>query len=322
MNRLVFLNIAWMERYEGLQGVDSQIRGGGSYVNEHGYSHEIYNFKNINGKVYGYAQPSGYNNLQRLGADADSESLDNVLIVFTATYKNGGTYIVGWYKNATFFRNYQSSDLEERKYKGNYIGYYAVANINDAFLIPVDKRFSFPQIPRRTKGGMGQSNVWYADSIEMVEFRENVIKKIKDYEEKKSKLESNSISRQANVELRKKVENIAINTVIDEYQNRGFSVISVESENKGWDLEADYKNTSIKIEVKGLSGTSISVELTANEFENMKKHRDTYRLAVVTECLNNPILNIFFYSTELNEWISEDGDVLSIDTIILAKCYI
>src|SRR5699024_6168238 len=194
MERVIFFNIVWMEKYEGLKGVDSQISGGGSYVNEHGYGHEIYNFKNINGLVYGYAQPGGSNNLQRLGADANTESLDNVLVIFTATYKNGGTYIVGWYKNATLFKNCQFSELEERKYKDNYIGYYAVASTNDTFLIPVDERFSFPQIPRRTKGGMGQSNVWYADSSEMVDFKKSVIEKIENYETKKKKLNSNTIS--------------------------------------------------------------------------------------------------------------------------------
>ncbi len=69
MDRIVFLNVTWMERYEGLKGDDRQVSGGGSYVDKYGYGHEIYNFKNINGKVYGYAQPRGANNLERMGAN-------------------------------------------------------------------------------------------------------------------------------------------------------------------------------------------------------------------------------------------------------------
>ena len=89
MKAMVFLNTAWMERYEGLLGNDKEIHGGGSYVEEYGYGHEIFNFKKIGGKVYGYAQPRGYNNLQRLGASEDDEFIDDVLVIFTATHKNG-----------------------------------------------------------------------------------------------------------------------------------------------------------------------------------------------------------------------------------------
>jgi hypothetical protein len=79
MKAMIFLNTAWMERYEGLLGNDKEIHGGGSYVEEYGYGHEIFNFKSIGGKVYGYAQPSGYNNLQRLGASEDDEFIYSFL---------------------------------------------------------------------------------------------------------------------------------------------------------------------------------------------------------------------------------------------------
>ena len=45
MKAMIFLNTAWMERYEGLLGNDKEIHGGGSYVEEYGYGHEIFNFK-------------------------------------------------------------------------------------------------------------------------------------------------------------------------------------------------------------------------------------------------------------------------------------
>jgi P4 family phage/plasmid primase-like protien len=235
MKAMIFLNTAWMERYEGLLGNDKEIHGGGSYVEEYGYGHEIFNFKKISGKVYGYAQPSGYNNLQRLGASEDDEFIDDVLVIFTATHKNGGTYIVGWYKNARFFKDYQNTNLSERKFRNEYIGYYAVANADNATLLSIDERFSFPIIPRRVKGGMGQSNVWYADSPEMVDFKKEVLRHIERYEKKKSIRRRLPIFRQTDAELRKKIENIAIREVTREYSERGFTVTSVESENLGWD---------------------------------------------------------------------------------------
>ena len=39
--------------------VKTKMSGGGSYVDEHGYGHELFNFKKIDGKVYGYVQPRG-----------------------------------------------------------------------------------------------------------------------------------------------------------------------------------------------------------------------------------------------------------------------
>lgn len=319
---MIFLNTAWMERYEGLLGNDREIRGGGSYVKEYGYGHEIFNFKKIDGKVYGYAQPGGYNNLQRLGADVNDEYIEGILVVFTATHRDGGTYIVGWYKNATFFKDYQDTILKERKFRNEYIGYYVVADAENTTLLSIDERFSFPTIPRRVKGGMGQSNIWYADSIEMVEFKKEVLRHIERYEKKKTRKHQQAISRQVDIEAKKIIETIAIREVTKEYSDRGFSVTSVEPENLGWDLEAVYKRTKLKIEVKGLSGSKVSVEITPNEFNNMNVYKDTYRLCVVTDCLVNPIIHVFSYSIEKDAWLNEVGDLLVVEQIISARCYI
>lgn len=318
---MIFLNTAWMERYEGLIGNDSEIHGGGSYVEEYGYGHEIFNFKTIGSKVYGYAQAGGSNNLQRLGADRDDEYIEDILLVFTATHKDGGTYIVGWYKDATFFKDYQDIKLAKRKFKDEYIGYYAITDAENAVLLSVDERFSFPAIPRRVKGGMGQSNIWYADSDEMVDFKIDVLKHIEKYEKKKNKRQQ-AVCRQSDPQSRKKIETVAINEIIKEYTERGFNVISVESENLGWDLEAVHKRTKLRIEVKGLSGEKVSVEITPNEFKNMKDYKDSYRLCVVTNCLASPLVHVFAYCGERDTWLNEDGDELIIDQVISARCYI
>lgn len=171
LKKVIFLNVAWMERYEGLKGADKEISGGGSYVDQYGYGHEIYNFKKIQNKVYGYAQPRGSNNLVRLGAKPDDIYIKDVLAVFTASHKEGGTYVAGWYKNATFYKDLQESHLEERKFNDIYIGYFVEADAKDTILLPPDERRAFPKIPRGVKGGLGQSNIWYAGSDEMIEFK-------------------------------------------------------------------------------------------------------------------------------------------------------
>lgn len=322
MKKMIFFNITWMERYEGLEGNGALVHGGGSYVEEHGYGHEMFNFKKIEDKVYGYVQPSGTNNLQRIGGSEDTEYIDGVLVVFTATHKGGGTHIVGWYKDARVFRNYQESDLEARRFGANIIGYYAFAAAANATLLSEDERPSFPKIPRRTKGGMGQSNVWYADTLEVIGFKKEVLQHVERHEKKKDRRRKQIVSRQVDVEKRRKVEKAAIEQVTKEYSDRNFDVISVESENLGWDLEARYKKTELKLEVKGLSGREVSVMISPNEFKHMNSLKDSYRLCVVTESLSNPNIYVFSYSLEKGKWLSEDGEVLVIDQIISARCYI
>ena len=169
---------------------------------------------------------------------------------------------------------------------------------------------------------MGQSNVWYADSPEMDEFKQEVLKHIEKYQRKKNRRIRSSFGRQADIEVKKRIEKIAISEVTREYTERGFSVTSVEAENIGWDLEATHNRTTLKIEVKGLAGSKVAVELTPNEFIKMTENKDTYRLCVVTECLDVPLVHVFSFSIEQNEWLSDDGYVLLIDQIISAHCYL
>jgi len=187
MEKMVFFNITWMERYEGFE---ENLKGGGAFVDECGYGYEIFNFKKINGKVYGFVQCGGLNNLQRLGAAKNDDRVDDILAVFTAAHRNGNTYIVGWYKHATFFKDYHDTNLKERYFEGEYLSYNVVAKAKDAVLLPPNVRCAFPKIPRGIKGGMGRSNVWYADSEEAQEFKEKVYKFIKEYE----KIMSNPIN--------------------------------------------------------------------------------------------------------------------------------
>lgn len=280
---MLFFNTAWMDFYEGIND-DTEIHGGGSYVEEYGYGHEIYNFKKIRGKVYGYAQPNGRNNLERLGANKDAESLSGVLLIFTATHKDGGTFIVGWYKNATVYRDYQETTMKERKYCDEYIGYYAVAKAEDAVLLNRDERVMLLEPIPKGKGGMGQSNVWYADADNMKDFRYRVIKFIDTYEKKyvsRKPITKKSI----NVDIKKKVEIAAVKKVTDYYKNLGYEVRSVEADNIGWDLEIKRKKTVFRVEVKGKSGRDISVNLTPNEYKNLQLYKNSYRLAIVTYAL-------------------------------------
>jgi 5-methylcytosine-specific restriction protein A len=159
---ILFCNVGWMERYDGIDG--DSIQRGGSY-NKDSIGHEVCNFSNIDGTVYGYVQPTGQIKIEKLGAAKQDEQVTGVTVIWTAGPDSGGTAVVGWYKNATVFREYQKIKRPTELQKSNGLDTFRiVALASDATLLPVDKR-SF-MIPRAVKGGIGQSNVWFADSPE------------------------------------------------------------------------------------------------------------------------------------------------------------
>jgi len=186
--KLIFLNVGWMGRYEGLNG--DTIQGGGSFVREQGYGHEIFNFLPWQGKMYGYAETKRVN-LERLGARPNADSVRGVLAIWVARNPYvGGTYIVGWYDNATLYREHgEPTSAANRKIEeyigtrvkavpqdiGRYAFYIVSAAAEDCQLIPTAER-TF-RIPRRGKGNMGQRNIWYADATNKTDFR----KKVTDY---------------------------------------------------------------------------------------------------------------------------------------------
>jgi hypothetical protein len=171
MQKMIFLNVGWMKDYKGLE--NDKITSGGAYVQEHGYGHEIFNFLPYNGYMYGYVQPNGKIRIDRLGASKQDESVDDVLAVWVSRSPMGGTFIVGWYKNATVYRNLQSApENSNRKYKEEELGYFIKAKKENCTLLSMDKRvFKIP----RGEGGMGQSNIWFADKPEHISFKQDVL---------------------------------------------------------------------------------------------------------------------------------------------------
>lgn len=111
--KIIFCNTGWMDFYNGL--TNDIIVGGGKYVDRMGWGGEMLNFKSFDNNLYGYVQPKidkKYKNpssikLEKLGASETDESLSGVTVVWTATDPDkGGTYIIGWYKNAKVYRHY------------------------------------------------------------------------------------------------------------------------------------------------------------------------------------------------------------------------
>jgi hypothetical protein len=188
MRKMIFFNIGWMNYYRGNTDEDP-IKKGGQYVDENGHGYEIWNFLPFNGRMYGYVQPVGKGDyfsrsidIDKLGAPKQN-SVDNVLSVWLASHpEKGGTWVIGWYENSTVYRIYQEAPIDSNRNFGDSknFGYWVTAKEEDCVCLPVDERAL--QAPRG-KGGIGQSNVWYAQRQEKItiEFREKVEKLISQY---------------------------------------------------------------------------------------------------------------------------------------------
>jgi len=292
-----------MDRYQGLMDGD-QIIGGGSYVKEEGRGHEICNFAPNTNVLYGYVQPPGAQiDIERIGASADDESINGVTVIWTAARPTGGTVVVGWYKNATVFRKYQKFPKPPRIQKQNGIdGYWIKAPAYQASLLLVDERTL--EIPRQVKGGMGQANVWYADKPESA----SIVKRVLDLVSGKRAKRLPVKGRKGKQDQKRKaqIEKSAIRLCCEYFERLEYTVESVEKDNLGWDLEATSGKTVLRVEVKGLSGSAFSIELTPNEFKAFTEQADAYRLAVVTNALESPELFICRYSKEQKRWVIDD----------------
>lgn len=301
---ILFCNVGWMEQYQGLRAGD-QISGGGSYVNKEGRGHEVCNFSADHATLYGYVETPGKQiDLERLGARSGQDSLSGTTVVWTATRPSGGTVIVGWYKDATVFREYQwFSKIPNAQSQNRIDGYRIKARSIDATILPVDARVF--EIPRQRKGGMGQSNIWYADKPESASLVKRVYALVEGG--KAPRVNPAKKVRAQDQERKVNVEKAAIRACCDHFEALGYDVASVEKDNVGWDLVATAGRSSLRIEVKGLSATSFSVELTPNEYLAFEQRANDYRLAVVIDALQKPKLFICRYSQEQSTWIVE-GD--------------
>ena len=76
------------------------------------------------------------------------------------------------------------------------------------------------------------------------------------------------------------IEQEAVKRAINHYKEKGYKVISVENENKGWDLEATKNEDKLYIEVKGRRNSQWQIKMTENEYNKMQQHSDKYRLFI------------------------------------------
>lgn len=308
--KILFANIGWMKFYQGNQDYDP-IRRGGSHPAKR--KHEIYNFMPINGKYYGYVRSGGVLNLQAIDQDCPdvADRLDGVLVVWVATHpKNGGRRIVGWYKNATVYRELRESKNALRM---SY-DYNIRASVSNCTRVPSSNRDSEMSVPHGP-GFFGRANIWYPNKYMQIPTVKKYIARVLDYIDNYNENTevADEQTRQTDAQEKKRVEKKAIELVTKHYKSLGYTIVSVEKDNIGWDLNAFNGEESLKLEVKGRGSDNVDVMITRNEYQNMNKYKDNYRLCVVTNVLSKHELFIFKWNKRLKKWADEEDDSIVLD---------
>ncbi|OFX32381.1 MAG: hypothetical protein A2X08_00700 [Bacteroidetes bacterium GWA2_32_17] len=304
-----------MKYYEGRANIDPPMSGA-KYIkeNKNKKGGEIYNFKNRKGKYYGYIPNLNGIKIDNLGAKPSDEFIKNVIVVFCATHPvEKGMRIVGWYKNAIVHRNPQDNSLMEW-------GYHIQTEALKAKLIDYNNRFC--NIPNT----FGRCAVFYfSNHPEKAETLNKILNYIsndgKSLYPVKTKIQS-KLPRQNDINKRIQVEKKAISLATKYYSERyGINnVKSVEKDNMGWDLEIYTGTVILKVEVKGLSGNQLIVELTPNEYKAFDKKLGTYQLFIVTDALSKKSKSqVFTYQRKGNIWVGNNRNELYVTEIMSAR---
>lgn len=285
--RVVLLRCGWMLRYAGEHAGDTAPIGGGSY-NDENLGHERFNFKDVGGRLYGYFQsPSrstGGLNLERIDPDAEGDDLDEVQVLFVATHPvERGQRVVGWYRNAITFREFQPQFGTARAD----CGYQVECAVEDAVLLPdAQRRWRVPT----GKGGMSTTHVRYpyteTGQVDIPRWWRDILTKVERYGgpnlllplgtdvevDAADDLEERLGERgrggfQPDSRVRRAVECRAMDRAKAHFKGDGWVVEDTHAGNP-FDLRITRGDEVVRVEVKGTTGDGSEVVLTRGEVES------------------------------------------------------
>lgn len=332
---ILFANISWMEHYKGPD--NDPASAGHSWFRDHDWGEESWNFLPHRGRLYGYVpMPSIARSIDiaRLGASAEAETISGVTVVWLAKSpspeQNFKTCVVGWFRNATIAKKGGHWKVKRGKSE---IGYQIQASPAEARLLNPAQRGGLLVPTAKSPGNMGQSSVWYGNPA----FISKVRRYINDFEKsaaygpkRKTAGSTGNVARQSDPDLRRKIEKAAMDHATNYYtslEGGARDVTWVDREKVGWDLRVSNSGPTLKVEVKGLFGRRLVVELTPNEYAQMmsKEHRRYYVVYVLTAALTpKPRAHIFQYNAAASAksdhvWLSQRGERLAIQELTGAR---
>lgn len=204
MKPIIFARVADMKFYKGITDTDKPVNGG-SFVRDTNYAHECYNFDVVtfeDEKEYclGFTQLIGGNNpqlhIERIfgcGNMKDSDFVDDVTVVFCSkAIGSKSMKVVGFYKHATVYRNYQTCSFPGNDEDEYIQSYNFIAEAKECVLLPYQERFRSGKWFVPTSGkmgysfGYGHSNIWFAgsdtDNKDEVAYVEKMLESIENYD--------------------------------------------------------------------------------------------------------------------------------------------
>jgi hypothetical protein len=149
----------------------------------------------------------------------------------------------------------------------------------------------------------------------------NAFVKYRDYYLERDNRKKRPLQRQTDPFKKQQVEIAAVETAIRHFEALDYIVISKEKDNVGWDLEATNISETLLLEVKGLSGSVASIELTPNEYKNSIDKKANYKLCIVTNALTSKSLEIFSFNGQLGCWTNEQNEKLLMEEKIAARMW-
>lgn len=288
----VLFRVGWAEFYNG----NEDPVGGGSW-NTNEVGGELYNFLLHNSNLYGYvrASRSGKLNICRVDPGCELELCDNALVVWVATHPTeGGQRVIGWYRNATLYRNIQDGLIHKKR------GWHVKCRASDATLLPVHARVEM--VPSGALG-MGQSNVRFLYDVKGEWNPPECWQRVADYIDGYAgeNLITDSLAdvvyaaegvleraqsgqgRQLSAEERSAVEWRAMKIATSHYEKLGWQVDDSVHKSKPYDLRCTRRGQCLTVEVKGTKGNGASVLLTRNEVLHARSNPKTSVLCVVSD---------------------------------------
>lgn len=327
---VLFARIGWMEFYNSTG--NEQPIGGGKYTKSH-IGHEAFNFKKVDDRLYGYFQPQtkiSTVTLERISRNVIGDMLDDVLVIFVATYPRGysqtlhGQVVVGWYQHARLFR--KSRHPSPGKPRG--FRYFCVAKARDCVLLPIPYRQL--EIPSG-KGGFGQTNVCYLleknGDRKRQKWFQDVIRHIVNYdgpdlltdplasvEKEIENLTEDAIRHSQGQGFnrdsreRRAIEDYSMRMAKNYFETLGYAVTDV-SKKKAFDLLCRKAKEEIHVEVKGTSTDGSAVILTPNEVKHARKAKEKKSLYVLHSIRLNRGKASGGHAKVISPWQIEEKDL-------------
>lgn len=285
--------------------------GGFKWPAKTGWGAEIFNFKQYRGRCYGHAETLGQSiHIEKLGAHPRDKHVNGILVVWTAPSPEGGRTVVGWYSNATVYRDRRKPRgglAAARTYDNTVCTYIVEAAERDCHLVhPEEARVL--TIPKRKRGQRhipGMSSIYYPalhgrvgarieDRIRRY-IRTGQIPPLREAKNSTPGKGNRAAGRvQVDPERRKGIEDAAVKFVRNHFENKlKYKVEDRQQDYCGYDLRATRGDEILCIEVKGRSGKDITADFTINEYETIKKFQSgqfgdgSYRICIVTDALND-----------------------------------